>query len=264
MQVGFLGSLCVTGQGGVVHIRAPQQRTLLVSLAVQAGGAVPVDMLAEAIWGSRLPRSWQETLRNLVRRLRAALGPDSGRIVTSYAGYLLDVSPCDVDMLEFEARHQSGTAAARGGEWQPAADTLTAALALWRGTPFTDVPSALLRDAHLPYLEDQLIDVQQTRIEAAMRLAAGSSCGMVPGLRQLVARYPAHERFRWLLMIALIRSGRKAEALASYRDAWEFSSAELGVEPGRDLKDLNQRILAGDESIAGTLLTEQTRTLAPR
>jgi DNA-binding SARP family transcriptional activator len=264
MQVGFLGSLHVTGQSGAVHVRASQQRTLIVSLAVRAGEAVSMDILAEAIWGGEIPLSWRDTLRNLVRRLRAALGPDSSRIVTSSPGYLLDVSRCDVDMLAFEAGHQSGLAAAQRGEWQRTADTLTAAVELWRGTPFTDIPSALLRDAHLPYLEDELIDVQQTRIEAAMRLAAGGASGMVPSLRQLVAQYPAHERFRWLLMIALIRSGRKAEALASYRDAWEFSTAEIGVEPGQALKDLNQGILAGDESLADALPIHSARTPTAR
>jgi DNA-binding SARP family transcriptional activator len=263
MQVGFLGSLRVIGQRGVVQVRAPQQRTLIVTLAVQAGGVVSADMLAEAIWCGKLPYSWRDTLRNLVRRLRATLGPDSSRIVTSAPGYLLDVSSGDVDMLAFEAGHRSGLAAAQSGDWQRSADTLTAAVALWRGTPFNDVPSALLRDAHLPYLEDQLIDVQQTRVEAALRLAAGSSCGMVPGLRQLVTQYPAHERLRWLLMIALTRSGRKAEALASYRDAWEFGIAELGVEPGQALRDLNQRILAGDESLADALPTQNSWLLIP-
>lgn len=264
MRIAFLGSLCVTGQSGVTHIRAPQQRTLIVSLAVQADGAVPMDALAEAIWGAALPNSWRDTLRNLVRRLRAILGPDSARIVTSSPGYLLDVSPDDVDMLAFEAKHKAGLAAARSGDWQLASDTLTAALALWRGYPFTDVPSALLHDMYLPYLEDQLLDVQETRIEAAMRLAGSSSGGMVPGLRQLVAQHPAHERFRWLLMLALIRAGRKADALAVYRSAWDFSTRELGVEPGRALKDLNQRILVEDESLANELLGQDTRTLTPR
>ena len=86
----------------------------------------------------------------------------------------------------------------------------------------------------------------------------------MPGLRQLVAQYPAHERFRWLLMLALIRSGRKADALAAYRGAWHFSTSELGVEPGQALKDLNERILAGDESLAYELPAQDIPTLASR
>ena len=265
MQVSFLGSLRVTGQDGTLQIRAPQQRILLVSLSAQAGCVVPRDMLAEAIWGSSmLPNSWQDTLRNLVRRLRVVLGADSARIATSSPGYLLDASPDDVDMLAFEAKHTSGLAAARSGDWRRTSDTLTTAVSLWRGTPFTDVPSALLRDTHLPYLEDQLMDVQETRVEAAMRLAAGSAGGMVPGLRQLVSQYPAHERFRWLLMLALVRSGRKADALAAFRSAWDFSTSELGVQPGQALRDLNKRILAGDESLADVLSTADTATLGSR
>jgi DNA-binding SARP family transcriptional activator len=265
VQVNFLGSLCVTGQGGVTRIWAPQQRILIVSLAIQAGEVVSMDMLAETIWGSgELPNSWRDTLRNLVRRLRATLGADSSRIVTSFPGYFLDVRPGDVDMLAFEAMHKSGLAAACNGDWQLTSDTLTAAVELWRGTPFTDVPSALLRDTHLPYLEDQLTDVQATRIEAALRLAPGTSGGLVPGLRQLVAQYPAHERFRWLLMLALIRSGRKADALAAFRGAWDFSTGELGVEPGQALKDLNERILAGDESLAYELPAQVIPALTSR
>jgi DNA-binding SARP family transcriptional activator len=265
MQVSFLGSLRVTGQDGLTQVCAPQQRTILVSLAVQAGGVVSMDMLAEAIWGSgTLPSSWRDTLRNLVRRLRATLGADSSRIVTSFPGYFLNVRSDDIDMLAFEGMHKSGLAAARNGDWLLAADTLTAAAALWRGPPFTDVPSVLLRDTHLPYLEDQLVEVQVTRIEAALRLATGASGGVVPGLRQMVAQYPAHERFRWLLMLALIRSGRKADALAAYRSAWDFSISELGVEPGQALKDLNMRILADDESLAYELPAQARPTLASR
>ncbi|MGH3168166.1 MAG: AfsR/SARP family transcriptional regulator [Trebonia sp.] len=255
----------MTRDDGIARIHAPQQRALLVALAIQAGDMIPADVLAEVVWGPALPGSWRETLRNLIRRLRTALGTDSIRLARSSPGYLLDIAPGDVDMHAFESLHKSGMTAAQGNDWNLASDTLARALALWRGVPFTDVPSALLRDTHLPYLEDQLLDVQVTRIEAIMRLTAGSSGGVIPELRQLAARHPFNERFRWLLMLALARSGRKAEALTVFRDAWDYSTAELGVEPGQTLRQLNQRVLAGDES----LLYEwpgwgDTRAIGPR
>jgi DNA-binding SARP family transcriptional activator len=253
MRVAFLGSLCVIGVGGVTDIRASQQRTVLVTLATQARGVVPVDILAEAVWGAKPPNSWRDTLRNLVRRLRATLGADSALIRTASPGYLLNIAPEDVDMLAFEALHKSGLAAAQAGDWPRALQTLTRATDLWRGTPFTDVPSALLRDTHLPYLEDKLIDAHETRISAAMRLVPGSCGGVVPELRHMVTQYPAHERFRWLLMLALVRSGRQGEAFAVYRDARQYSVAELGVEPGLALRELNQRILTSDESLLASV-----------
>jgi DNA-binding SARP family transcriptional activator len=249
MQVGFLGLLLVSGDNGTARIRAAQQRALLVALAIQAGDMVPADVLAEVLWGAAPPNSWRETLRNLIRRLRAALGADCVRIVRSSPGYLLDIGPVDVDMHAFESLHKTGMIAAQASNWKLAAGTLTEALALWRGAPFTDVPSAMLRDTHLPCLQDRLLDVQVTRIEAVMRQATGASGGMIPDLRRLVAEHANNERFRWLLMLALVRSGRKAEALTVFRHAWDYSTSELGVEPGHSLRQLNQRMLADDESL---------------
>jgi DNA-binding SARP family transcriptional activator len=250
VQVGLLGSLYVTGDNETVQIRAAQQRILVAALATEAGSVVPVDVLAEAIWGNRLPGSWRDTLRNLVRRLRANLGPQACMVVTRSPGYQLDVSPQDVDMLAFVALRKAGLGAARRGDWEQAADTLARGEGLWRGTPFLNVPSALLSDAHVHYLEEQLLDVRETRIEADIRLAPPrAAAAVVPDLQRLVGQHPERESVRYLLMLALFRTGRQAQAQAAFHDAWAYSTSELGVQPGHALRDLNERIISGDQSL---------------
>ncbi|HXC84271.1 MAG TPA: AfsR/SARP family transcriptional regulator [Trebonia sp.] len=235
---------------GDVHVRvaAGKQRSLLAALAVQARDVVPADTLAEAIWDAEPPRSWEVTLRNYVRRLRVLLGAATGgRIMTSPPGYLLKADNDEVDVLAFEVLRRDGLAAARGGDWPRAAVKLSQAESLWRGTPFADIPSRSVRDAHLPYLQEARLTVLQTRIDADLRLSHAKD--VIPELQRLTSQYPARERFRAQLMLALYRSGRQADALAEFRSARQFSVAELGLGPGPEITDLHQRILRADEGL---------------
>lgn len=200
------------------------------SVAVQARDVVPADALAEAIWDAEPPRSWEVTLRNYVRRLRVLLGAAAGgRIITSPPGYMLKADNDEVDLLAFEILRRDGQAAARGGDWPRAAAKLSEAEALWRGTPFADIPSRFVRDAHLPYLQEARLTALETRINADLRLS--NAADVIPELQRLTSQYPERERFRAQLMLALYRAGRQADALAEFRSARQFSVAELGLGP---------------------------------
>lgn len=248
--VGLLGPLSVQSRDESFHVTAARQRSLLAALAVRAGDVVPADALAEAVWDGAPPASWQETIRNYVRRLRVVLGDHvGGRILTRSPGYLLQVGHDEVDILSFEARCRAGRAAAREGDWHAATATLSAAEALWRGTPFADVPSSRVRDAHLPYLEEMRLAALEARFDADLRLSPSRAADVIPDLQKLTSQHPERERLRAQLMLALYRAGRQAHALNVYQAAWRYSVSELGVEPGPGLRDMHQRILLADPAL---------------
>lgn len=179
MYIGLLGPLIVTSGGEQrMPVAAGKQRTLLAALAVQAGDVVPVETLAESIWEVSPPASWEVTIRNYVRRLRVGLGAEAGgRIITSLRGYRLQADKDEVDLLAFEALRKAGLGAARAGDWQRASAKLAEALALWRGTPFADVPSRVIKDAHLPYLQKTFLTMLAARIVWKIRSEPTSGTG---------------------------------------------------------------------------------------
>jgi DNA-binding SARP family transcriptional activator len=250
MWIGLLGPLLVTtDQGQRALVSAGKQRSLLAALAVQAHDIVPADALAEAVWDSDLPLTWQATLRNYVRRLRNVLGDADGRRIatTPSGGYSLRVDDDELDLLAFESLRKRGFAAVRTREWQRASAMLSEAEALWRGTPFPDIPSRTVRDKHLPYLLEARLTVTEARIDADLRLSRALE--VIPELQRLTRLHPERESFHGQLMLALYRGGRQGEALAAFRTARQFSITELGVEPGRELTILHQRILQADERL---------------
>lgn len=255
MWIGLLGPLIVTASGEqpgkqLNSVAAAKQRSLLAALVVQAGDVVPVETLAESIWETCPPASWEGTIRNYVRRLRVALGSEAGgRIITSLRGYQLQAEQHEVDLLAFEALRKAGLAAGRARDWQQASARFAEALALWRGTPFADIPSRVIKDAHLPYLQEEFLAVLASRIEADLRLSPSRAADVIPELQRATRQHPERERFRGQLMVALYRCGRQAEALAAFRAAWQFSVEELGIEPGPELTALHHRILAADKSL---------------
>jgi DNA-binding SARP family transcriptional activator len=250
MRIGLLGPLDVSSQGAEIRIQAALQRSLLAALAVRAGDVVPVDSLAKAIWDARPPATWTVTLRNYVRRLRLAFGPDNqDRIVTRPPGYLLRVDRGDIDLFAFENFRKAGMAAARAADWRLASAKFGEAESLWRGTPFADVPSRPITDTHVPYLQEARLAVQEARLHADLQLSPLNAASVAPELQRLAMLHPAREHLRLLLMLALYRSGRQSDALAAYREAWQFSTSELGTEPGPALKAMHQRMLAGDPGL---------------
>ena len=254
MWIGLLGTLDVRVRGEQVPITAGKQRVVLAALAVRLGQAVGDDMIAEAVWDGSPPATWRVTLRNYVVRLRALLGEPEGRsIVTVRSGYLLSPVVAEVDLSAFEAQCRAGHKAAAGSDWAAASAALGSALALWRGDPFADVASQYLRDRLLSYLQEARVAALAARIGADLRLLPCRAGALVPELRLLCSEHPLHERFRAQLMTALYRSGRQAEALASYREARRIAIKELGVEPGTELASLHDRILCGDPVLLAQL-----------
>jgi len=245
----LLGPLVVRSGDAVVPIPQGKQRAVLAVLLVRAGQVVPASELAELIWDGAPPRSARVTLQNYVKRLRQALG-ESGqtRIRTRDAGYLIEASVGELDLLRFPALCDMGRAAAAKGEWDRAALQLRAALALWRGQPFVDVSCQLLAASETPRLAELRIAALEKRIAADLHL--GRHAQVIPELQQLALAERLRERVHALLMRALYQSGRQAEALAAYQTARQALVGELGMEPGPELRELHQQILAADPGLS--------------
>src|ERR1700759_2090064 len=171
MHFGVLGPLMVHDGERVRPVPGARPRVLLATLLVHAGQPVSAGALAETVWDEAPPAAAVSTLRSHVKRLRQSLGPAAGqRIVTRAPGYLIEAAEDEVDLLWFAARCQAGGAAVQRAGWLEAHTLLGEALALWRGTPFADVPSGVLLRDEVPRLEWQRLQALEWRAEAALQL----------------------------------------------------------------------------------------------
>jgi DNA-binding SARP family transcriptional activator len=253
MRFRVLGPLQVIAgnSSGSEAALTPRLRTLLAVLLWRANRPVPVDELADLVWDGAPPAGAPEALRALVMRLRRRLAEQAAaRIVTRAPGYAIEVSSDELDASQLEALTQWTDAAIRGGRWAEATRTASEALGLWQGTPLADVPSQLLRDQWVPNLEQLHVQALAWRIEADLHLSRHEQ--LIPELQRLTARHPFREQFHAQLMLALARTGRRAEALAAYQAARCVLTAELGIDPGPELHRLHERILAGDAALAAS------------
>ena len=240
-----------------------KQRTLLAALLLDAGRAMSLDELAEALWGAAAPPSARPTVRNYVKRVRKGLGPAAGsRIITEAGGYLIRVDPGEVDVLRFEAHLRAAKAAARDGAWDAAAAEADAGLDLWRGKPLADVGSETLIAREGPRLAELRLQALETRIDADLQL--GRHAEVIAELKRLASAHPLREHLHASLMLALYRDSRQSEALGVYRHARNLLAEELGVEPGPALRDLHQRILRTDPALVVPAPAAPTGPPVPR
>ena len=249
MRFQLLGPVEAWSDDAALKVPTGRQRALLAALLLRANRVVSVDELIEVLWGSVPPPSARVAAQNYVKRLRDALGPGRDRIVTRPPGYLFRLGTDELDVSCFEAEVEAGRAAARAGNWEVAADRAASALSRWHGDPLADVGSEALAVREVPRLTELRLQAAETRASAAIRL--GCHADVIGELRQLVADHPLRERLWVLLASALQRDGRQAEALAVYREARDLLIAELGAEPGPELRDLHHQILTGEPDVLG-------------
>jgi DNA-binding SARP family transcriptional activator/tetratricopeptide (TPR) repeat protein len=251
MEFCLLGPLAVRRGDAVIPVPAGKQRAMLAALLLNANRVVPVEDLTQTLWGAAPPLSARVSVQNYVVRLRKALGAEGhSRIGTQPRGYVINVAVGELDVTRFEGLLGAARQAARNGSWASAATKARAALALWRGEPLADVESELLASLQAPRLAELRLQALESCIEAGLHL--GRHGELIGELRQLAAAQPLRERLHALLMLALYRDSRQAEALAAYRQARAVLAEELGTEPGPELKQLHQRILAADPALAFT------------
>ena len=246
MQFGILGPLEVRADGRSVPLGGAKPRAALALLALHANQAVSAERVAVALWGEDAPPSAVKTVQVYVSRLRKALG-DPGVLLTTPAGYCLRVRPGELDAERFERQVADGREALAAGGAEHAAAQLREALGLWRGPPLAELAATPFAPAEIARLEEQHLAALELRVEAD--LAAGRHAELIGELQQLTSQHPWRERLHAQLMLALYRSGRQADALEAYRHAREVLVEQLGIEPGADLHDLHEAILAHDPAI---------------
>ncbi|MEU9898933.1 AfsR/SARP family transcriptional regulator [Streptomyces phaeochromogenes] len=229
-----------------------QQRVVLAVLLLHADSAVGRDRLVDAVWGRAAPARAANLLQRHVSGLRRVLEPDrtprapSGLLAWTDAGYLLTLGSGRLDVRVFDQLIDTAHAARARGDLHTAAESLHTALRLWHGRVCEGMASPLL-DAERDRLAERRLSVLEERIEADLLL--GDDFDLVGEVRQLTVDHPLREGLHGLLMLALHRSGRQAEALAAYRQARRRLRDELGIEPGQRLQRLHAKILAGDPDL---------------
>ena len=238
----ILGPIEVADGGTVIDLGGARQRALLAILLVSRGEPVSVDRLVDQLYAGHPPRTAVKSVQAHVSRLRKALG--DGRLRTEAGGYTLGLAPGELDADRFSDLVIEGRGAVEAGELDRAGRAFDDALALWRGPPFGDLAYESFAQAELSRLEELHATCTEERIDIG--LALGRHDELRPELERLVAERPLRERLRGQLMLALYRSGRQAEALDAYRDARRALVDEVGLDPGRELQELERAILNHD------------------
>ena len=249
-----------------VRLGSPKLRAVLAVLLMSPNRPLSASRLVDAVWAGQAPPTAVGALRTYVSALRRDLdlsGERSPRLVTDAAGYRMDVTAADLDLLAFENLVTQGERALRDGDPRTATDQLRQALSLWRGQPLEDVPVDADPDGRLVVAAERRLAASETLVEA--RLALGQHVELAVELRALVAKNPLRERLWQHWMLALYRAGRQAEALAAYRRLRDRLTVELGTEPARTVRDLHERMLAADPvlDLPGQA-SVCTRTVVPR
>lgn len=246
----LLGRVAVSCNGHDVQLAGARQKALLALLLLRANGVVATSTLVDELFGDEPPSNAPNAVHAGISRLRrqlAAGGACQVPIVTRPPGYMLDVGPGELDLLEFGQLAERGRRELQGGNAVAAAETLKHALALWTGHPLADLEQYEFARMEAERMKGLRTAAVIDLFEAD--LALGRHAELVPELETLALQHPLHERVRGQLMLALYRAGRQADALHVYQDVRRLLVAELGLEPGKPLRELERKILTHDTAL---------------
>ncbi|MFI6152136.1 BTAD domain-containing putative transcriptional regulator [Kitasatospora sp. NPDC051170] len=247
-----LGPVQAWLDGKPLTLGTPQQQAVLAALLLHAGRPVTTQDLVDGLWGDRPPTQAVAALRTYVSRLRAVIEPSRemrkpAELLVSVAdGYALRIPGPALDLTVFERLTAEAAAARASSDHHEAHRLLTQALDLFSGPPLIGIPGT--------YADAQRLRLAERRVAASEELCSaaldiGLHAEIVGELNNLTAEHPLRERLRELLMLALYRCGRQAEALGVYTDTRKLLIEELGVEPGTGLSTMHNRILAADPAL---------------
>ncbi|WP_435975227.1 BTAD domain-containing putative transcriptional regulator [Streptomyces sp. Qhu_M48] len=253
----MLGPVRAWRDGEPVPTGSPQQRALLAALLLRGGRTATAAELIDALWGEDPPSQALAAVRTYASRLRKALGPQV--LVSESGGYALRTSTAALDLTAARERAAEGEKLRAAGDRAAARDRLAEALDLWDGEVLASLPGPYA-ETQRARLEEWRLTLLETRLDIDLEIGAHAEA--VSELTALTAAHPLRERLRELLMLALYRSGRQAEALAVYADTRRLLADELGVDPTPELSRLQQRILRADAELARPV-EEAAPTAAP-
>jgi predicted ATPase/DNA-binding SARP family transcriptional activator len=247
LEILILGQLEARIEGRSVGLGAPRQRLLLAALALAAPGSLRAEQLIDEVWGEAPPASARHAVEVYVSRLRGALGPEA--IVGGRGGTYETAPPADARRFEELT------------DGSPGEEQLVEALALWRGPVLSDLPYEGSLRTEIARLEELRLSARERL--ADRRLQRGGHEEALPDLQELVAAEPLRERARILLMLALYRAGRQSEALEAFTAGRELMVGELGIEPGPELRELQEAILRQDPALADPASRRRRNLPAP-
>ncbi len=243
-----LGPVAITVRGHTHLLPRSQRRAVLGYLLLNANRVVSPEAVAAALWADDPPPSARNQIHAgvcVVRAHLAALGHRNA-LVRSQAGYQLSVEPDELDLLMFEDCLRRARGIAAGGQPATAAALFRAGLELWSGPALGGAAAAYVAAART-HLDEQRLGAIEDLLD--QELACGHHGEVIAELGPLIGEHPFRERLHAQLMLALYRSGRQAEALQVYRDVRRQLADELGLEPGVQLRQLEQAVLTSDPGL---------------
>ena len=254
-----MGPLAVSKDGSELPLGGTKQRGVLAVLLLRANELVPTSRLIDELWGEQPPPTAVKAVQVYVSQLRKLLG--KGVLETGRTGYVLRLDSSSLDSHRFEALVEQGSRLLATGDAVEAARVLREALALWRGPPLADFQYESFARNEIGRLQELRLVALEQRLEADLALGRGAE--VVGELEALVRDHPLRERPRGLLMLALYRSGRQADALAAYQDARTTLVDELGLDPSESLQQLEKAILVHDPTLTPAPSRPPVATAAP-
>ncbi|MDP9262288.1 MAG: winged helix-turn-helix domain-containing protein [Actinomycetota bacterium] len=261
MEFRILGPLEVWDEGQPVHVGGAKEQTLLAALLLNANEPVSTDRLIDELWGDHPPATARKSVQVRVAGLRRAL--HDSVLLSRSGGYLIRLDADQLDLHDFERLLGDGRRALLDGDSETAARTLREALALWRGPALADFAHESFAQPAIARLDELRLYAVELRLDA--ELALGLHAQLVGELRELIATHPLRERLYGQLMLALYRDGRQAEALDVYQRTRDQLVAELAIEPGPALRQLQQAILRQQPSLDLSIATpDRSILIAPQ
>ena len=252
LEFRILGPVDVRLDGRPLNLGGARQRSVLALLLLHANEVVSSDRLIDELWCEDPPHDAPAALQAHVSRLRKLLEPERTReprvIVTLSPGYVVRVQAEELDLLRFESLVADGRRLLAAGDPVAAAGALRDALGLWRGRPLGGVEGEPFAQEPIRELDELWLEAVEARVDAD--LECGRDAELVRELSALIRRHPLRERLRAQSMLALYRSGRQAEALETYSDLRRTLVDERGLEPGRDIRELQEAILRQDPALS--------------
>ena len=247
LRFSLLGPVRAWFGGEEINIGSPQQRTLLALLLLQLDEPVSSEYAKQALWDGPAPAAADGTVRTYIYRLRHlmtdVIGADRIAIRTCSGGYQLSLSGATIDAHQFQQRLADARDAGSGGDPETALRAYSDCLALWRGVPMAGTSTAYF-DLERHRLEQLRSDAVEECADLAIGL--GKTSNVVPILRKELKIQPLREKLWELLILALSRLGRRADALATYQDARQVLRTELGLEPTPGMQELQRQILTSE------------------
>ncbi|HET9730439.1 MAG TPA: BTAD domain-containing putative transcriptional regulator [Acidimicrobiia bacterium] len=253
VQIALLGPLEVRVDGEAIALGGTKPRSVLAILLSEANHVVSAARLVDELWGEDAPERASNTLQVHVSNLRKALAPAAEAlgvrevVQTRAPGYIVQADAALLDLIRFRDLITAAERAVGTRDFSNAADLYRAALTLVYGDPLADLVDEPFADTIRAHVEQMVARAQDALLETDIMV--GNHRDALPEIERRVAAEPLNEHLRGLLMIALYRCGRQADALAAFQDARRVLVEELGVDPSPELRDIEARVLAQDPAL---------------